>query len=282
MLGRLALGSLALTLVLPPLGAAAQAPRRAPAPTPETAPAPAAAAAAVPAATPAPSSSTEIARAAARKLDAFQAKEARAALEPLLPQAASNADVAIAFGRLLEQEKRYAESADVLQKAAAAAPSDARVPLWLGETLRRMKKTAEADAAFRKAEELARAAVAASPSDAGALVVQGAALSRLRRFDEAMTVLGKARELDGGSPETLYQMGTTRAFQQKWSDAVTHLSETVAKDSGRAMAYYYRGLSWDKLGRKDLMVIDLDRFVKLAPTAPEADPARAVLAGASR
>jgi hypothetical protein len=30
------------------------------------------------------------------------------------------------------------------------------------------------------------------------------------------------------------------------------------------------------------MVLDLDRFVKLAPTAPEAERARAVLAAASR
>jgi regulator of sirC expression with transglutaminase-like and TPR domain len=48
------------------------------------------------------------------------------------------------------------------------------------------------------------------------------------------------------------------------------------------MAYYYRGLAYDKLGRKDLMVLDLDRFVKLAPGAPESERARAVLAGASR
>jgi Flp pilus assembly protein TadD len=230
----------------------------------------------------APPSPSEIARGAGKRLDAFQAKEARVTLEPLLPQAATNVDVAIALGRLLEQEKKYDESAAVLKKAAATAPADARVPLWLGETLLRAKKTADADVSFRKSAELAAAAVAARPDDAGALLVQGSALSRLRRYDEAMVALGKARDLDGGRPETLYQMGATRAFQQKWPDAVTLLTQSLEKDSGTALAYYYRALSQEKLGRKDLMVIDLDRFVKVAPTAPEADRARALLAAAKR
>ena len=232
--------------------------------------------------TPAPPTPSEIARGAGKKLDAFQAKEARATLEPLVPQAATNVDVAIALGRLLEQEKKYDESAAILRKAAGAAPADGRVPLWLGETLLRAKKLADADTSFRISAELAAAAVAAKPDDAGALLVQGSALSRLRRFDEAMDALGKARDLDGGSPETLYQMGATRAFQQKWADAVTLLTQTLEKDTGMALAYYYRALAQEKLGRKDLMVIDLDRFVKVAPAAPEADRARALLAAASR
>ncbi len=255
--------SFVLSLVLPAPVARAQ----------ESVPAPA---------NPAPPTAAEVARGAEKKLDAFQTKEARAALEPVAAQASGNADVAVALGRLLEQERKYEESANVLRKAAAAAPADARIPLQLGETLLRARKTADAEVSFRKALELSEKAAAARPADAGALLVKGTALSRLRRFDEAMTVLEKARELDGGNAETLYQMGSTRAFQQKWADAVALLTQAVEKDTGKALGYYYRGLSHEKLGRKDLMVIDLDRFVKLAPSAPEADRARALLAAASR
>lgn len=258
--------ALAVALLVPVARAQTAAPAAAPAATPTAAP-------------PTPS---DIARGAGKKLDAYLAKDARAALEPLIPQAATNADVAIAVGRLLEQEKKYDESAVVLKKAAVAAPADARVPLWLGETLLRAKKTADADASFKKAVDLATTAVAAKPDDAVALLVQGTALSRLRRYDEAMVSLTKARDLDGGSPETLYQMGATRAFQQKWADAVTLLTQSLEKDSGTAFAYYYRALAQEKLGKKDQMVLDLDRFVKVAPAAPEADRARALLAAASR
>jgi tetratricopeptide (TPR) repeat protein len=235
-----------------------------------------------PPATPAPPTAAEVARGAAKKLDAFQTKEARAALEPVAAQAAESADVAVALGRLLEQERKYEESANVLRKAAAAAPADARIPLQLGETLLRSRKTADAEVSFRKAVELSEKAAAARPADAGAFLVKGTALSRLRRYDEAMTALGKARELDGGNAETLYQMGSTRAFQQKWADAVALLTQSLEEDSGKALGYYYRGLAQEKLGRKDLMVVDLDRFVKLAPTSPEADRARALLAAAKR
>jgi len=262
--------ALALTFLAPVARARQGTPAAAVAPTATATP------------TPAPPTPSDIARGAGKKLDAYLAAEARAALEPLVPLAATNVDVAIALGRLLEQEKKYDESAAVLRRAAGTAPADARVALWLGETLLRAKKPADADASFKVSAELAAAAVVATPDDAGALLVQGSALSRLRRYDEAMVALGKARDLDGGSPETLYQMGATRAFQQKWTDAVTFLDQSLEKDSGTALAYYYRALAQEKLGRKDLMVIDLDRFVKVAPSAPEADRARALLAAARR
>jgi len=253
-------------------------PQAAPAPTPVAARLPEPA----PAPVPAPATPADVALAAERKLDAWLTVEARTALEPVAGQAAANAAVAVALGRLLEQEKKYAESESVLRKAAEAAPADPRVPLQLGETLLRQRRTEDADAAFRRATDLATAAVAAQPTAAQRHLVRGTALSRLRRYDEAMEALGKARELDGGSAATLYQMGATRAFQQRWAEAVDLLTQTLAKEPGTALAYYYRGLAHEKLGRKDLMVLDLDRFVKAAASAPEAERARALLAAASR
>lgn len=283
MVRTISLASLVLLFTLAAPGASAQKGRRSapPAAAPSSATTPSSAP--VAAATPGPSTAaSDVARDAGRKLDAFLTSEARVALDPIASQAASNVDVAVALGRLLEQERKYDESASVLRKAADAAPSDPRTPLWLGETLLRARKTADADVSFRKAADLAAAAVAARPDDAGALLVRGTALSRLRQYDDAIAALEKARALNGGTAETLYQMGSTRAFQQRWSDAVGLLTEAVGKESGFALAYYYRGLAQEKLGRKDLMILDMDRFVKLAPGAPEADRARALLAAATR
>lgn len=231
---------------------------------------------------PAQAPAADAARSAERKLDAWKTAEARADLEPVAGQAAASADVAVALGRLLEQERKYDESASVLRKAAAAAPSDPRLPLRLGEALLRAKKGSEADAEFRRAVDLATRAASERPADAGAFLLKGMSLQRLRRYDEAMEALGRARELDGGSAATLLEMGATRAFQQRWAEAVDLLGQSLAKEPGTAFGYYYRGLAQEKLGRKDLMVLDLDRFVKLAPAAPEADRARAILAAARR
>ena len=38
----------------------------------------------------------------------------------------------------------------------------------------------------------------------------------------------------------------------------------------------------DQLGKKDQLVLDMDRFLKLAPQAPEADKAQAVVKAAKR
>jgi hypothetical protein len=46
--------------------------------------------------------------------------------------------------------------------------------------------------------------------------------------------------------------------------------------------YYWRGMAWDKIGRKDNMLIDLDQFVKLAPNAPNAGKAQALLSAGRR
>jgi regulator of sirC expression with transglutaminase-like and TPR domain len=80
----------------------------------------------------------------------------------------------------------------------------------------------------------------------------------------------------------LHQIGVTRAFQQQWAPAVEQLNRAIEMDSGLAYAYYYRGLAAEKVGRKDLLINDLERFLALAPNAPEAERARAVLNAARR
>ena len=79
-----------------------------------------------------------------------------------------------------------------------------------------------------------------------------------------------------------YQIGVTRAFQQRWPDAVAELTRAIEADSGIAYAYYYRGLAQDKLGRKDQLVLDMERFLALAAAAPEAPQAQAIVKAAQR
>jgi hypothetical protein len=46
--------------------------------------------------------------------------------------------------------------------------------------------------------------------------------------------------------------------------------------------YFWRAMVWDKLGRKDNMLIDLDMYVRLAPNGPDVGTAQALLASAAR
>jgi regulator of sirC expression with transglutaminase-like and TPR domain len=56
------------------------------------------------------------------------------------------------------------------------------------------------------------------------------------------------------------------------------LNQTLDVNPRVAYAYYLRGMAASQADQKDLMVNDLGRFVELAPTAPEAERARKVLA----
>ena len=254
-----------------------------PAPTPTAAPsvpAPAAAASTAPAPTPSPQ---ELAvQDVALKVDRYQTKAARDAVAALPNVSNPDAPLALALGRLLDQERKYPDAVAMLQKAVALAPADPAPEIALGDVLLKAQKGGEANAAWQKAADLAAARVAANASDAEAWRAQGAAQLRLKQADAASASLEKARTLDGGDPRTLFPLALTRGLQARWADSVDLLNATVDKDPAYALAYYYRAFAQDKVGRKDRMVIDLDTFVKLAPSSVEADRAKLILSAARR
>lgn len=201
-----------------------------------------------------------------RRLWEHKTSEARSALNPISDQADGNAAVAIALGRVLEQEKKYGESEARLRKATELAPSDPAAWVWLGETYLRQRNSGAADGAFRKAAEVA----------GGNDYYLGVARQRLRQYDEAIASLERARG-SGFGALVPYQIGVTRLFQEQWQPALDQLTQAIEQDSGLAFAYYYRGLAAEKLNRKDLLVNDMERFLQLAPDSPEAERARLIL-----
>ncbi|HPC84563.1 MAG TPA: tetratricopeptide repeat protein [Thermoanaerobaculaceae bacterium] len=234
--------------------------------------------------TPAPDPVVAAVGTAGARLLRYATPDARAALAPVQAARETDARVAVALGRVLEQEKKYDESAAVLRKAVALAPADPEAHVWLGETLLRQKKQAEADAAFQKAIDLTSPKVATDTEgkDLSSRYWLGVAQQRRRVFDRSAETLSKLLELQPGHLMATYQLGLTRAFQGRWADAVTLLTKALESDSGIAYAYYYRALAQEKLGRKDQLVLDMERFLALAPNAPEAERARAVVAAAKR
>jgi tetratricopeptide (TPR) repeat protein len=201
-----------------------------------------------------------------RKLWEYRTSEARSAIDPIAGQADSNGAVSVALGRVLEQEKKYGESEARLRKATELAPSDPAAWVWLGETYLRQRNGGAADSAFRKAAEVA----------GGNDYYLGVARQRLRQYDEAVAALERARG-SGFGALVPYQIGVTRLFQEQWQPALDQLTQAIEMDSGLAIAYYYRGLAAEKLGRKDLLINDMERFLNLAPNAPEAERAKAIL-----
>ncbi len=194
----------------------------------------------------------------------------------------SEAAQELAWGWILEQEKSYDEAAGRLKKAQNLAPSDPAPSIFLGETYVHANKAGEASSAFKEAERLAQAALRRRPQEWGS---PGLAGSGATTPEEVRRCPGGAPEGPGhGSRCRLHPISdrSDRGVQERWEDAVGSLTQAIEKDSGLAYAYYYRGLSAAKIGRKDLMINDLDRFLALALDAPEAATADKLIQSASR
>ncbi len=120
----------------------------------------------------------------------------------------------------------------------------------------------------------------ADPTNATAQFYLGAALVRQKKYDPALKALRLA--VRGGFNEAMVnqQIGFIYLFQQKWKEAKDAFDLGLTVDPRFAPMYFWRAMAWDKLGRKDNLLLDLDRYVKLAPNGPEAGKAKAILKSA--
>jgi len=185
------------------------------------------------------------------------------------------------MGLLRFNEGKLQEALDLLQEASAAAPEDPTPKYFEGEVLQEQKKPERADSAWKAASDLAKARATAQPKDAHAQFYLGAALIRRDQPGPARAALDIAEAEEFDERLTGFQTGLTRALGKQWSQAIEAFDSVIEADERFAPAFFYRGLAWSKLDRNDLMLDDLTRFLALAPSAPEADTARALMAAAA-
>lgn len=214
-----------------------------------------------------------------RHLLAYETSAAASALTSVENE--QDAAVLAAKARVLEQKQDYDRSIGLLEESASLAKGSPEPLVYLGEVLLHANRLAQAEDAFARAEARARVILKAKPNDSDALYFLGVAEQRQKRYTDAIETLEKARAQQPKNALVTYQLGATYAFKQDWQKGFSVLSEAIELDSGLAYAYYYRGLTAGQLGRKDLLVNDLDRFLAMAPGAPEAAKAQKVLGSAN-
>ena len=166
----------------------------------------------------------------------------------------------------------------ILDKQAKKSPDDPVSEFYLGEVLKWVGESDKARAAWQNALDRAKAQVAKKPKDGRAQFYLGASMIRQKNAVGARKALKKAAKFGFDKPMVDFQIGLSFLIQENWDAARKSFDAVHELDPRYAHLYFYRGLAWDKLGRKDNALIDLDQFVKLAPNSPEAKTAKALLA----
>ena len=87
--------------------------------------------------------------------------------------------------------------------------------------------------------------------------------------DAALESARRGVELPGAPVEAHYQLGLVQARRQEWREAAESFDRVIEMDASNAYAYYYGGLMHYRANRTDLMAVRFERFLKLAPDAPE-------------
>jgi tetratricopeptide (TPR) repeat protein len=96
--------------------------------------------------------------------------------------------------------------------------------------------------------------------------------------DEA--ALGQARAAAGAYPESLfvqYELGLSYAVRNDFASAARIFDVCITTAPAFAYAYYQSALAYQHLDRPDIMANRFDRFVRLAPNAPERPEVESVL-----
>jgi tetratricopeptide (TPR) repeat protein len=234
------------------------------------------------------SEAAAVANQAIADLAAWRNKSARKYLQKQKAQFGSTPEFRTAWALLEIQEGADGKQAKVdrgvtnLSKMSKDKAIDAVASFYHGEVLYQQDKRKEANAAWQTAAKRAEALVEKNPADATAQFYLGAALVRTKEYQQARSALQKALNQGFDPAMVNHQIGLSYLFATSWAKAKEAFDQGLEIDPRYAPMYFWRAMAWEKLDRKDNLLIDLDQYVKLAPNGPMAGKAKSILKSAGR
>ena len=134
---------------------------------------------------------------------------------------------------------------------------------WIGRSARALVNPGSAAPDAGALDEARTAAMQAvgtlsAPTQGGAATTAGAGSALVRAY---------------GS----YQLGHVLTFQREYGQAAETFDRAADLNPSFAYAYYYAGMSYREVSRIDLMAIRFERFLELAPEAPERTRVQAIM-----
>jgi len=151
---------------------------------------------------------------------------------------------------------------EVVNRVSAEPPGAAPVDVWFAaQSKLRLGQRNEAVGDFMALSE--------SSADPALQVAGQIGLAVLTNDDGA---LASARAAAGGYPASVfvqYELGISYALQNDFASAARSFDVCIDTSPTFAYAYYQSALAYQRLNRPDVMANRFDRFVRLAPSAPE-------------
>lgn len=122
-------------------------------------------------------------------------------------------------------------------------------------------------------------AALAGVSGAEASAYRAASLAKQKKYAEAEPEAKSAVEALPTHDVAVAALGEALVGLKKYDEAVTRLSAVLTKREDIAYAHYWLGHAYYNKKQTDRMILHFDRFLKLAPKAPEAVSVQQLLAG---
>jgi len=196
-----------------------------------------------------------------------------------------NAEIKEALVKAAElvNQKKFAEAREIYESVLAKYPQAHQVEPYIARSY-------YAEGQFDKAIEYLRSALANDPENVEVKLLLGSVLLERGDADEGQKILSTIDESRVKDPLIFLNVGIGLLNKNKAKEALPYFAKTVTRFPVFADGYYYRGLTMVQIGmmiRPDNQAegdkqiqagkADLQKFVQMAPDAPEAAVAKNLL-----
>jgi tetratricopeptide (TPR) repeat protein len=172
---------------------------------------------------------------------------------------------------------QYQEAEKVLRDALQTDPQDVRASFYLGLSILLEQKYSEALDIFLKLDDERRTQTTV-PDTCQLQIALARAHLGLKEYPEAWKNLEAAKKDNAYSPDVYVYRGVYYLQQDKAKKAIKELEMALSLDEENAYAHYYAGHAHLRSGNPAKAVDMFKVFVQLAPQAPEAAKANALIA----
>lgn len=184
------------------------------------------------------------------------------------PNVLIRADLEKAAG--LVKDQKYAEARGIYENILAQHPQAWQVEPYIARTYYAEHNYDQAAAHLQKALDK-------DPNDPNVKMLLASVYSQQGKGDQAKQLIESIDPSKIQDPTMLLNVGITLFNEKKNEDAYTWFDKTVTRFPDYAEGYYYRGIAALQLAKNDQAKADLQKFVDMAPNAPEAATAKGIL-----